>query len=37
MTNGVSVRELVLDILMEVNEKEQYNGFLVYKMERKYL
>ena len=29
MTSGVSVRELVLDILMEVNEKEQYSHLVI--------
>ncbi len=36
MTNGVSVRELVLDILMEVNEKEQYSHLVIRDVLNKY-
>ena len=36
MTNGVSVRELVLDILMEVNEKEQYSHLVIREVLNKY-
>lgn len=36
MTNGVSVRELVLDILLEVNEKEQYSHLVIRDVLNKY-
>ena len=36
MTNGVSVRELVLDVLMEVNEKEQYSHLVIRDVLNKY-
>ena len=36
MTNGVSVRELVLDILIEVNEKEQYSHLVIRDVLNKY-
>ena len=36
MTNGVSVRELVLDILLEVNEKEQYSHLIIRDVLNKY-
>lgn len=36
MTNGVSVRELVLDILMEVNEREQYSHLVIRDVLNKY-
>lgn len=36
MTNGVSVRELVLDILIEVNEKEQYSHLMIRDVLNKY-
>ena len=36
MTNGVSVRELVLDILIEVNEKEQYSHLVLRDVLNKY-
>ena len=36
MTNGVSVRELVLDILVEVNEKEQYSHLVIRDVLNKY-
>lgn len=36
MTNGVSVRELVLDILMEVNEKDQYSHLVIRDVLNKY-
>ena len=36
MTNGISVRELVLDILMEVNEKEQYSHLVIRDVLNKY-
>jgi len=36
MTSGVSVRELVLDILMEVNEKEQYSHLVIRDVLNKY-
>ena len=36
MTNGVSVRELVLEILMEVNEKEQYSHLVLRDVLNKY-
>ncbi len=36
MTNGVSVRELVLDILMEVNEKSQYSHLVIRDVLNKY-
>ena len=36
MTNSVSVRELVLDILMEVNEKEQYSHLVIRDVLNKY-
>lgn len=36
MTNGVSVRELVLDILIEVNEKEQYSHMVIRDVLNKY-
>lgn len=35
-TNGVSVRELVLDILLEVNEKEQYSHLVIRDVLNKY-
>ena len=36
MTSGVSVRELVLDILIEVNEKEQYSHLVLRDVLNKY-
>ena len=36
MTNGVSVRELVLDILIEVNEKDQYSHLVLRDVLNKY-
>ena len=36
MTNGISVRELVLDILLEVNEKEQYSHLVIRDVLNKY-
>lgn len=36
MTNGISVRELVLDILIEVNEKEQYSHLVIRDVLNKY-
>ena len=36
MTNGVSVRELVLDILIEVNEKDQYSHLVIRDVLNKY-
>lgn len=36
MANGVSVRELVLDILIEVNEKEQYSHLMIRDVLNKY-
>lgn len=36
MTNGVSVRELVLDTLVEVNEKEQYSHLVIRDVLNKY-
>ena len=36
MTNGVSVRELVLEILIEVNEKEQYSHLVLRDVLNKY-
>lgn len=36
MTNGVSVRELVLEILIEVNEKEQYSHLVIRDVLNKY-
>lgn len=36
MTSGVSVRELVLDILIEVNEKEQYSHLVIRDVLNKY-
>lgn len=36
MTNNVSVRELVLDILIEVNEKEQYSHLVIRDVLSKY-
>lgn len=36
MANGVSVRELVLDILIEVNEKEQYSHLVLRDVLNKY-
>ncbi len=36
VTNGVSVRELVLDILLEVNEKEQYSHLVIRDVLNKY-
>ena len=36
MTNGVSVRELVLDILLEVNEKGQYSHLVIRDVLNKY-
>ena len=36
MTNGVNVRELVLDILMEINEKEQYSHLVIRDVLNKY-
>ena len=36
MTNGISVRELVLDILMEVNEKDQYSHLVIRDVLNKY-
>lgn len=36
MTDGVSVRELVLDILMEVNEKEKYSHLVIREVLDKY-
>lgn len=36
MTNGVSVRELVLDILLEVNEKDQYSHLVIRDVLNKY-
>ncbi len=36
MTNGVSARELVLDILIEVNEKEQYSHLVIRDVLNKY-
>ena len=35
-TNGVNVRELVLDILIEVNEKEQYSHLVIREVLGKY-
>lgn len=36
MTSGISVRELVLDILLEVNEKEQYSHLVIRDVLNKY-
>lgn len=36
MTNGVSVRELVLDMLMEIHEKEQYSHLVLRDVLNKY-
>ncbi len=36
MTNGVSTRELVLDILLEVNEKDQYSHLVIRDVLNKY-
>ena len=36
MINGISVRELVLDILIEVNEKEQYSHLVIRDVLNKY-
>lgn len=36
MTNGVSTRELVLDILLEVNEKDQYSHLIIRDVLNKY-
>ena len=36
VTNGISVRELVLDILLEVNEKEQYSHLVIRDVLNKY-
>lgn len=36
MTNGISVRELVLDILIEVNEKDQYSHLVLRDVLNKY-
>ena len=36
MTSGVSVRELVLDILIEVNEKDQYSHLMIRDVLNKY-
>ena len=36
MTNGVSVRELVLDILIEVNEKDRYSHLVIRDVLNKY-
>ncbi len=36
MTNGVSVRELVLEILIEVNEREQYSHLVIRDVLNKY-
>ncbi|MBR3811028.1 MAG: 16S rRNA (cytosine(967)-C(5))-methyltransferase RsmB [Agathobacter sp.] len=36
MTNGISVRELVLDILIEVNEKEKYSHLVLRDVLNKY-
>ena len=36
VTNGISVRELVLDILIEVNEKEQYSHLVIRDVLNKY-
>lgn len=36
MTNGVSVRELVLDILLEVNERDQYSHLVIRDVLNKY-
>lgn len=36
MTNGVSVRELVLDILIEVNEKDKYSHLMIREVLSKY-
>lgn len=35
-TNGISIRELVLDILLEVNEKEQYSHLVIRDVLNKY-
>lgn len=36
MTNGVSVRELVLDILIEVNERDKYSHLMIREVLSKY-
>ena len=36
MTNGISTRELALDILLEVNEKEQYSHLVIRDVLNKY-
>ena len=36
MTSGVNIRELVLDILIEVNENEQYSHLMIRDVLNKY-